>query len=107
MNREQVIELFKLIRDVYPNFEVDTQKVNTWTRLMKGMDFKRVMAKAEEHVQSNRFPPTIAEISAYAPEENKHLQKIKQWEREAGQVPDHVKQEFKSKLKQLIREKSQ
>lgn len=105
MDREQVIQLFKLIKSVYPNFEVDTQKVDTWTRLMKDMDFKRVIAKAEEHVQTNKFPPTIAEISAFAPPKNNTLEKMKQWEREHEQVPDEVKQQFAEQLKHLIKDK--
>lgn len=106
MNRDQVIELFKLIKSVYPNFEVDSHKVDTWTRIMKGMDFKRVMAKTEEHVQTNKFPPTIAEISAFAPPENETLKKMKRWEREAEQVPDEVKQRFAERLNHLLKDKS-
>lgn len=105
MNREQVIQLFKLIKSVYPTFEVDTQKVDIWTRLMKDMDFNRVMTKAEEHVQSNKFPPTIAEISAFAPPENETLKKMEQWEREAEQVPNEVKQRFAQNLNKLLKDK--
>lgn len=105
MNRDQVVELFKLIKSVYPNFDVDSHKVDTWTRLMKDMDYKRVMAKTEEHVQSNKFPPTIAEISAFAPPENETLKKMEQWEREAEQVPDEVKQRFAQNLNKLLKDK--
>lgn len=105
MNRDQVIELFKLIKSVYPTFEVDSHKVDTWTRLMKDMDFKRVMAKTEEHVQSNKFPPTIAEISAFAPPKNETLEKIEQWEREAAKVPQEVKERFRKKMEQLFEDK--
>lgn len=105
MNRDQVVELFKLIKSVYPNFDVDSHKVDTWTRLMKDMDHKRVMVKTEEHVQSNKFPPTIAEISAFAPPENETLKKMKQWEREAEQVPDEVKQQFAQNLNKLFKDK--
>lgn len=111
MNREEVKELFQLIGSVYPMFIPDnkeqlTQKVNTWTRLMRNMDFERVMAKAEDHVQTNKYPPTIAEISAFAPEKNETLEKMKQWKREADQVPESVKEEFRQKLQQLMKEKS-
>ena len=110
MNREQVKELFQLLISVYPSFRPDTaekltKKVDTWTHLMKNMDFKRVMARAEEHVQTNKFPPTIAEISAFAPPKNETLEKMKQWEREAEQVPDEVKQNFAKQLEHLIKDK--
>lgn len=107
MTREEIIELFKLIKSVYPTFEVTTEKVDSWTRLMKDMDYKRVMAKTEEHAQSNKFPPTIAEIAAYAPEENKHLEKMRQWKKEADKVPEEVKTDFKNKMQQLLKDKRQ
>lgn len=107
MKREEVKEVFKLISSVYPSFEVSSPKIDTWTRLMKGMDFDRVMKKAEEHIAANKFPPTIAEIAAYPPENNDHLHKMRQWEQEAAQVPEETKRKFKIKMQKLIQEKSQ
>lgn len=106
MDRDQVIELFKLIKNVYPTFEVTTEKVDSWTRLMKKMDFKRVMARAEQHTMENKFPPTIAEIAAYAPEKNEHLEKMKQWEREASKVPQEVKENFRRQMEKLFKDKA-
>lgn len=105
MDRDEVKELFKLITSVYPRFEVSAQKVDTWTYLMKKMDFKRVMAKAEQHVMENKFPPTVAEIAAYPPEHNDHLDKMKQWEQEAAKVSEETKHRFKYEMQKLIREK--
>jgi hypothetical protein len=110
MNRSEVKELFQIIGSVYPSFIPNderflTAKVNTWTNLMKDMDYKRVIAKAEEHARLNKFPPTIAEIAAYAPEKNEHLEKMKQWEKEAADVPQSVKNEFKRTMEQLFKEK--
>jgi len=106
VERKQVVELFKFIRDIYPMFEVSSGKVNSWHRMMKKMDFERVMAKAEQHAAENKFPPTVAEIAAYAPEKNEHLEKMRQWEKEAAEVPQSVKDEFKLKMEQLFKEKS-
>ncbi|WP_051359540.1 replicative helicase loader/inhibitor [Paucisalibacillus globulus] len=106
MDRKQVIELFKLLKSVYPSFEVSTPKVDSWTRLMRKMDFVRVMEKAEQHSLENKFPPTIAEIAAYAPEKNEHLEKMRQWEIEAAQVPESTKLQFREQMIKLIQEKS-
>lgn len=106
MTRDEVIRLFKLLSDFYPNFDVSTEKVNSWTWAMKKMDFDRVMAKAQEHVQTNKFPPTIAEIAAYAPEKNETLEKMKQWKKEAELVPPEVKMKFAEELKHLIKDKA-
>lgn len=99
--------MFKLIKSVYPNFEVDQTKVDTWSNVMKGQDYDRVIIKLQEHMKANKFPPTIAEISAYAPKRNEHLEKMKMWKQEASKVPEETKQQFRDKLMQLIREKSQ
>lgn len=106
MTREEVIELFKVIKSVYPTFEVSSTKVDTWARMMHKMDFKRVMAKAEHHTMENKFPPTIAEIAAYAPEKNNHLEKMKKWEREASNVPQEVKENFRRQMEQLFKDKA-
>lgn len=105
MTRDEVINLFKLIKSFYPNFEVTTEKVNNWAWAMRKMDFDRVMVRAQEHVQENKFPPTIAEVAAFAPEKNEHLEKIREWEKEAAQVPQSVKDEFRRKVNELFKEK--
>lgn len=106
MNRDQVVQLFKEIKSVYPTFEVSTSKVNTWARMMRKMDFDRVMAKFDQHSLENKYPPTIAEIAAYAPEKNEHLEKMRQWEREAAQVSPEVKKEFARQMKKLFKDKA-
>lgn len=106
MTREEVVQLFKLLKSFYPNFDVSSEKINHWTWAMKKMDFNRVMAKAQEHVQSNKFPPTIAEIAAYAPKKNEALEKMQQWKREAEQVPPEVKKQFAYKLQKLLKDKA-
>src|SRR5690625_4672033 len=99
MNREQVKTLFRLLGNAYPQFmpgskEKLKDKIDTWTEVMKNMDYERVMARAQEHIQTNKFPPTIAEISAFAPKKDDTLEKMRQWEEEAKKVPTHVKQNF-------------
>lgn len=113
MKREQVIQLFELLSDVYPNFRPNTKdetvrKVNTWTSLMKGQKFHRVMARAKDYVQTNRFPPTIADLTERVDRKNKgdFLEKHKQWQKEAQEVSTETKLEFRRKMLDLIKEKS-
>lgn len=105
MTKADVLKLFKFINSVYPNFEVTQEKIDAWSLVMKDMDFGRVMARAKEHALENKFPPTISEIAAYAPPENKVLKQMERWRKEAEQVPAEVKLQFREKMKQLIREK--
>lgn len=85
MNREDVKELFKLIKFIYPNFEVSSEKLDTWTRLMSDQDKRKVMRKAELHAKSNQFPPTIAHLSEVQRAEHSKdiFRKIEEWERNA------------------------
>ena len=111
MNREQVKELFQLLGNAYPHFIPNTKeelsdKVDVWTSVMKSMDYERVMARAKEHIQANKFPPTIAEVSAYAPKKNDTLEKMERWEKEAAEVPQEVKDRFRRKIINLFEEKS-
>lgn len=106
MTREQVKQLFKIIVSVYPNFDVDSTKLNIWTSLMRDMDYQRVLEKTKDYMQKNKFPPTIADISAFKPKENEYLEKIIRWKKESEKVPNELKQEFKNKLLQLVRDKN-
>lgn len=105
MERKEVVDLFKFLKNIYPNFEVDSGKADTWHRLMKDMDFERVMVKAEQHVQANKFPPTVAEIAAYAPAKNEHLEKMKRWEEEAAKVSPEKRARVSAEIQELIRSK--
>lgn len=89
MDRENVKELFKLIVQVYPNFEVSTAKIDTWTRLMKNQKHDRVITRAERYVLENKFPPTIADLSERHIEArtDDFLEKARQWECDAVGKP--------------------
>lgn len=86
MNRDQVKEVFKLIVNVYPQFEVTGEKLDIWTKMMKGQNPAVVMRNAERYVLENKFPPTIADLreKKRASQSTSHLEKVKEWERNAS-----------------------
>lgn len=89
MDRKQVIEVFKLLKSVYPNFDVSTEKVDIWTRLLKDQNPAIVMKNAERYVLTQKYPPTIADLRETNTESRSDdfLKKIRQWEREAVGKP--------------------
>lgn len=92
MNREDMKKVFKVIASVYPQFEVSTEKLDLWTRVMREHDPVGVLINAERYVLSNKFPPTIADIKAPPKSEahsKSYLDKIKRWEAEASGGPKH------------------
>lgn len=86
MNREQVKEVFRLLKNVYPQFEVTTEKLDTWTSLLKDQNPAVIMRNAERHVMDNKFPPTIADLREknHAAYQSNILDKIKEWEANAA-----------------------
>jgi ribosomal protein L12E/L44/L45/RPP1/RPP2 len=64
MTKAQVFELLNLLRAVYPNFTVDQEKIDTWTKLLKDQDAEKVMANALQYAKENRFAPTVADLRA-------------------------------------------
>lgn len=62
MNKKQVIELFKFLKSVYPNFEVDQYKIDTWTKLLKDQNPATVMKNAERYAMENKFMPGLADV---------------------------------------------
>lgn len=86
MKRDEVKEVFKLIKDVYSQFEVTTAKIDTWSKLLKDQNPAIIMRNTERFVLENKFPPTIADlrekkIEAY---QTNIVDQIKEWEKDAA-----------------------
>lgn len=85
MNREEVKEVFKVLKAVYPQFEVTSEKLDIWTRFLKDQNIAVIMRNAERFVLENKFPPSIADLrerkmEAYS---SNILDKIREWEEHA------------------------
>lgn len=106
MNRDEVKSLFRLIKDVYPQFEVSSEKLDTWTFLLKEFDAKTVIDNTRRYVLESKFPPTIADIKGNPKEPNDHLAKIQQQKAESAKVPMEKKRQFRAVFEKLAREKS-
>lgn len=85
MDKESVKEVFKIIKSVYPSFEVTSEKLNVWTRLLKNQDKDTVIKNTEDYAANNRFPPTISELRQEERKERdkSYIDKIKEWEQNA------------------------
>ena len=82
MTRDEVKELFKFLKYVYPNFEVSSEKVDIWHELMADQDFLRVMKKAKEFAKENRYPPAVADLYTPQTPKNDFLKQYRQWLKE-------------------------
>lgn len=62
MNKKDVLQLFKFLTAVYPQFTVDQYKIDEWTNLLADQSTETVLANAREYAKANKFPPSIAEV---------------------------------------------
>lgn len=86
MNRDEVKQVFKFISEVYPQFEVTPDRLNTWTHLLKDQDPAKVMKNAKRYALENKFPPSVADIrepvlEAYS---NDFIAKQNEWREKAS-----------------------
>lgn len=85
MTKKDTLELFKFLKSVFPQFEVDQYKIDTWTSLLKDQNPVVIMRNAERYAIDNKFPPSIADIRERnnAARQSNILDQIKEWERNA------------------------
>ena len=86
MNRDEVKEVFKVIRNVYSQFEVTSEKLDIWSQYLKDQNPAVIMKNVERFVLENKFPPTIADLrdKPYEAYTSNILDQIKEWENNAA-----------------------
>lgn len=62
MTRDDVKELFKMIKLYFDNFVVSSEKVDAWHKLLQDQDTKKVMERLEYHFKTKPFPPSVADL---------------------------------------------
>ncbi len=109
MNYDQALEILRTIREMYGDhkFPMTKRKVNLMISQLETMDYDKVMSRVEEHVRNSPYPPALCDIAVYEVPDNGMSEKMKQWEKEAAEVPEETKRLFEEKLNELIRKVSQ
>lgn len=62
MKKTDLAKLFAMISTAYSNFELTPEKISLWDEMLREMSFEEGMRNLREHILTNRFPPTIADI---------------------------------------------
>lgn len=63
MTREEFKSIVKAMRVTYPNTPITTQQVfDLWYGLLRDMDYKAVSDNLLQHIRTNKFAPTVAEL---------------------------------------------
>jgi hypothetical protein len=85
VKREEVKEVFKILKNVYPQFEITSEKLDIWSKFLSDQNPAIVMRNAERFVLDNKFPPSIADLrerklEAYS---TSIFDKMREWEKDA------------------------
>jgi hypothetical protein len=85
VNRDEVKEVFRILKNVYPKFEVTTEKLDIWAKFLKDQNPAVVMRNTERFILESKFPPSIADLRERSLEAygTNILDKIKEWEENA------------------------
>jgi hypothetical protein len=86
LTRDEVKEVFKVLTNVYPQFEVTKEKLDVWSSFLRDQNPAIIMRNTERFVLENKFPPTIADLRERMTEANSSniIDKMKEWERNAA-----------------------
>lgn len=70
MNQKEFLTISAMIKSAYPNANImpDKNAINVWYAMLKDLDYKHANIAVMDHISSNKFPPTIAEIREKATE---------------------------------------
>lgn len=60
--RQEIVYLFKCIKEYYDKFEVTTDKVNSWYAILKDYDFNTLHANLINHVSNSSYAPKIKDL---------------------------------------------
>ena len=114
LNKNLFAEKMEELLVLFPNWniEFDTKNMRVWYNQFSDLtdnEFKRMV---ETYVKNEQYHPTVGSLRKYIVKEfdstrdNPTLQQVEEWKREAAKVPESTKLEFRKKMQELIKEKS-
>lgn len=62
MNRVEILDLLTEIKRNYPSFDVSDESIERHSKYLRDFPFDAAMQNVEDHIRTDRFPPTIADI---------------------------------------------
>jgi hypothetical protein len=72
----ETAKFLAVIKTAYPNFEVNPAVIKLWHEFIQHISFEKAQRNLYEHIASNKFPPTIADIYRYDPEKELEKKRI-------------------------------
>ncbi|WEK53287.1 MAG: replicative helicase loader/inhibitor [Candidatus Cohnella colombiensis] len=69
MKDTEAIKIMALITTAYPNRPWTDEQTELWIEMLAPVPFERAKANIRNHIMTNQFPPTIAEVARVEYEE--------------------------------------
>lgn len=100
MEKKETAKLLAVIKTAFPNFEITEPVARLWVEFMEGVPFERAQKNLKTHINTSKFPPTIADIvrveestthgEALLLEGERRLEEFERWKLEAVDPPEHL-----------------
>ncbi|WP_366294338.1 hypothetical protein [Paenibacillus sp. AN1007] len=62
MDKAEVAQLFKKIKQRYPTFDASLEEVNECHKHLQDFPFETAIQNVDQHIKTEKWPPTISEI---------------------------------------------
>lgn len=98
MNKNEVIDLFKVISAAMPHTEIERPTIDIYAELLTDVPFEVARKNVVEHFRTNRFLPTPSEVrNGYTDAHERQKRETQAFIREQEQrkpipVPAHIKE---------------
>lgn len=114
MKETEIVKLFSIIRIEHPRFELTKEKQRLWAELMKDVPFDTALKNLYHHLKTNDYPPKAANIiredanqftdQLQLEEETQNKEALMDsWQRDAVDMPEHVRKRIEHSQRLLKR----
>jgi hypothetical protein len=62
MKQQETAQFLAVVKTAYPHFDISEEVVRLWHQFLSAISFVTAQKNLNDHIASNRFPPTIADI---------------------------------------------
>lgn len=104
MTRDEMKILAKAMKAVYPQMMPDRDAFDVWYELLKDLDYRQASAAIQRHMQTSKYPPTIADIRQAVTAPKEEMPELEAWALARKAIrcdPDSAKEQF-DRLPELV-----
>lgn len=104
MTRDEMKILAKAMKAVYPQMMPDRDAFDVWYELLKDLDYRQASAALQRHMQTSKYPPTIADIRQAVTAPKEEMPELEAWALARKAIrcdPDSAKEQF-DRLPELV-----